>query len=292
MSCLLNPRGVLALAVLATAGGCTPIINQVRSPLARPQMSPDSVVLDVFFIRIPFDDPEANGPLWAEIDEQHFPAGLRRRLVRNGFRAGLVGGQIPVGLSQLLELGDKPVPSGASNQTNLGDFSSEPRVLRRHLQLRAGRRSEIVTSGVHDELPVLIADPDGLRGQTYSKAQGVLAVKAFSERDGRVRLDLVPELHYGESQQRYVGTQGALRLEAGRPRRAFDPMAVSATLAPGHMLVLSSLPSRPGSLGHHFFTQESGGQLEQKLLVIRLAQTQHDDLFALQDLLPPDEPEE
>jgi hypothetical protein len=44
-------------------------------------------------------------------------------------------------------------------------------------------------------------------------------------------------------------------------------------------MVLSSLPSRPGSLGHYFFT-ENEEHLEQKVLVIRLTQTQHDGLFS------------
>jgi hypothetical protein len=51
------------------------------------------------------------------------------------------------------------------------------------------------------------------------------------------------------------------------------------------MLILSSLPNLPGSLGHHFFT-ESDGQLRQKLLILRLAQTQQDDLFRPPDVLP------
>jgi hypothetical protein len=45
------------------------------------------------------------------------------------------------------------------------------------------------------------------------------------------------------------------------------------------MLILGSLPSRSGSLGHHFFTKENNGRLEQKLLIVRLSQTQHDGLF-------------
>ena len=57
-----------------------------------------------------------------------------------------------------------------------------------------------------------------------------------------------------------------LRLEASRPKRTFDDMTLSADLAPGAMLVLSSLPNRPGSLGHHFFTENDDGKLEQKLL--------------------------
>ena len=54
------------------------------------------------------------------------------------------------------------------------------------------------------------------------------------------------------------------------------------------MLVLTSLPNRQGSLGHHFFT-ETNGRLEQKLLIIRLSQTQHDGLFVPPEPLRLDE---
>ena len=78
--------------------------------------------------------------------------------------------------------------------------------------------------------------------------------------------------------------QGVFRLTTSRPRQQFDELAISATLSPGSMLLLSGLPHCPGRLGYHFFT-EQGGHLEQKLLLIRLAQTQHDDVFAPPEVL-------
>jgi hypothetical protein len=265
-------QAVVLLAVLAIAG-CTAPLHQGKSPLASPQMSPDSVVLDMFFVRFPFGDPAINDKLWKEIDEQQFTPELRERLARNGFRAGLVGDPMPVELSKLLELSDKPAPTGGIENAKVENLDAEPSVLRRHLQLRAGQRSEIIASRVYDQLPVLMCEPGQLCGQTYSQAQGILAAKSFPQPDGRVRLQLVPELHYGQPQQHWKGGQGMLRLEAGRPHREFDDMTLSVDLAPGAMLVLSSLASRPGSLGHHFFT-ETNGRLEQKLLIVRLSQTQ------------------
>ena len=50
------------------------------------------------------------------------------------------------------------------------------------------------------------------------------------------------------------------------------------------MLIVSSLPNRPGSLGHYFLTTNDG-RLEQRLLIVRLSQTQHDGLFT-----PPEQP--
>ncbi|MBN2476666.1 MAG: hypothetical protein JXB62_18795 [Pirellulales bacterium] len=247
-------------------------------------MSADSVVLEIFFARFPFGDPEINGTLWQEVDEQHFPVDLRQRLWRNGFRIGLIDGHVPTLLSRLLELEGKPSPGAGAGQTDLTDTEPQPRVLRRHLQIRKGRRGEIVASGIYDQLPVLLKEPGELCGQTYCQAQAMLALKSFPQQDGRVRVELVPELHHDEVRQTFVARQGMWRLEPGKPRRVFDELGVSATLAPGNMLVICSLPDLPGSLGHHFFTEDNG-RLEQKLLLIRLAQTQQDGLFSPPEVL-------
>jgi hypothetical protein len=282
---ILPGRGALLLWASVIMAGCHAVQKTAKQPLSPPVMPPDSCVLEVFFVRFPFGDPEVNLRLWEEVDELHFPAPLRQRLGGNGLRVGLVGGQIPVALSKLLELEGKAAPSGDANQVNVVDLDREPPVMRRRLSVRAGHRKEIVTSDIYQRLPVLIWEPGRLYGETYCKAQTILGLRTFPEGDGRVRVDLVPEVHYDEPRQRWVGDQGMLRLEAGRPRRGFDEMAVSATLAPGSMLVISGLPNRPGSLGHYFFSQDRG-QAEQKLLVLRLSQTQHDGLFCPPEVLP------
>jgi len=277
---------VIAASILA---GCMTIAHETKkSPLKNTVMPPDSAVLEVFFIRVPFGEPEANQQLWQEIDEQHFPPLLRQELSQNGFRVGLASGQIPVALEHLMQLDSKPAAMGGAEAAIAEDLGSAPRVLRRHLQARAGRRNEVIASSVYDELPVLMCESGSACGRTYPRAQGIIAIVAHPEPDGRVKLELVPELHYGEPRQRWVGTEGALRMEPGRERRVFDDLSLTATLSPGDMVVLSSLPLRSGSVGHSFFTATSAGQLEQKLLVIRVAQTQHDDLFAPGEPLPLD----
>jgi hypothetical protein len=189
---------------------------------------------------------------------------------------------LPAELAKLMQLGDKPAPNGEIEKANLSETDEQPRVTRRHLQIRAGQRSEIIASGVYDKLPVLVNDRGQLCGQTYNQAQGIFAVKTFPQQDGRVQLELAPELHHDQPRQRWVGSQGVLRLESGRPKEEFADLAIRAELASGGMLVLSSLPNRTGSMGHHFFT-ENNGKLEQKLLIVRLSQTQQDGLFNLPD---------
>jgi hypothetical protein len=273
---------IALLAAVTTICGCTPTLSKGKLSLAPAQMSPDSVGLELFFVRCPFGDPDVNTKLWQEIDEQHLPADLRERLARNGFRAGVVSGQVPVELSKLLELSDKPPSGPASGSDSSGakvnEQSSEPLVVRRHLQLRAAQRSEIIASSIYPHLPVLVWESGQVSGRTYDDAQGIFAAKSFPQPDGRVRLQLVPELHHDQAKERWVGSQGVFRLETNRPKKVFEDLTLTADLSPGAMLVLTSLPNRQGSLGHHFFT-ENNGRLEQKLLVIRLSQTQHDGLF-------------
>ncbi|MGD0653065.1 MAG: hypothetical protein ABSA16_01855 [Thermoguttaceae bacterium] len=275
-------------ALLAIAGCAKPLIKGT-SPLAPARMSPDSCVLDVFFVRVPFGDPRANDELWRELDEQHFAADLRARLMRNGFRVGLLDGQIPVVLSNLMELGDKPPPTDEIKGTNITDLGSKPRVIRQHMQIHAGRPSEILASGIYEQLPVLFSESHSLGGDTYYQAQAIFNLKAFPLADGRVRVDLTPEVHHDQPRQRRVEDQGVLRFDFSKPKRVFDDIAISAKLSPGGMLVMTSLPNLSGSLGHCFFTEtENEGRLEQKLLIIRLSQTQYDGLFVAPEESPPE----
>jgi hypothetical protein len=282
----------LSIVALATAAGCAPVMNKKgNSPLAKPVMSPDSVVLEFYFVRFAFDDPEINGPTWDEIDEQPFESRLRKQLAESGFRVGLIRGELPSELQKLIvgeaktQIANEP-PAGEIDEAPAGTIQpqvvaidDESSTRKRTQQLRAGQRSEILASGVYDSLPLVEVDQGQLHGKPYPKGQGLFAVKSYPQGDGRVRVDLSPELHYGDQKVNYVGDQGMLRIDTGRSKKVFEQLAMSATLAPGEMIVLGSLPEKRGSLGHYFFTELTGGKLDQKLLIIRLAQTQYDDLF-------------
>jgi len=270
----------LALAAVASLVGCHHAVREPAKTLLSPaRMSPDSCVLEVFFVRFPFGDPEINRTLWQQVDEQHFCSSLRQDLACNGFRVGVLSGRLPPELSELMALSDKPPPQEDLEAVPLESLEGEPSCVRRHLQLRTGTRSEILASGTHDLLPVLMRRGGELCGQTYRKAQAVFGVCAFAEPSGEVRLELMPEVHHDEARQRWIGDQGVLRLETSRPRRVFEELAISAELAPGDLLLVGSLPNRRGSLGHHFFSEDEGCP-QQKLLIVRLSQTQHDPLFS------------
>jgi hypothetical protein len=255
-----------------------------KSPLTPVSLSDDGAELEIVLFHFPADDPDMGDPLWNQVDEQGFSADLRRELTANGLRAGLIGGPLPDVLSRRLTTAeDQSSPTATAAR-----MQGEPPVRRSRLQLQRGRPGKIVTSDTYDQISLLTRDDGQVRGKTYPQAQGLLVVQVDPQPDGRVRVDLTPNLEYGATRQQWVGEDGAFRLESGKPKQVFERLKIETALAPNQILLLSSLPQRPGSLGHYLFTESRSGRLEQKLLMIRLAGTKFDDLFA--QAVAPEEP--
>jgi len=270
--------------MLALAFGCAYMQVQEddegHNPLKQIGMAEDGIALEIFFARFDYGDKEINGQLWNEVDEQQFSAELRRELAKNGLRAGIVGRELPAPLTSLVAQSELPAPGPDAAATKL---ENEPIVKKRLLQVRSGRRSELLASHVYDELPLLTCEEGQPRGRTYLQAQGLFAVRAYAEGDGRVRLRLLPELQHGQAKQQYVSEDGIFRPQAIRPARIFDELALEARLSPGQTLIITSVLDRRGSVGHYFLTEQPvAGKLQQKILMIRLAETRYDDLFARQ----------
>jgi hypothetical protein len=276
---------ILPWLALSTAG-CTWLTSEAKrstnSILHPAQMAPGSVVIEIISIRLPPGDAELAGRIWREVDEQHFPSEVHRVLEKNGFRAGILAGQIPASLSRLLDFKGKPGAGGEVQQVKVADILTPSRVSAQYLQVRAGQRYEIAASGVIEKMPILVSEAGDIRGLTYDKAQGIFALHVVPQLDGRVQLDLVPEIHHGENRQHIVGDGSMFRMETARPKRAFEELKLTAVMGPGAMLLLGSQPGRQGSLGHYFFLESNGrdDRLDQKLILVRLSQTQHDDLVS------------
>ena len=283
------PRSLLLSLCLALGvfTGC-----ELFSPAERPSdallqaasMSPDSVAMEIFFVRLPHDDRQAYDAIWREVDETSLDTGLRQRLGENGVRAGVIAAQLPTPIQQLLqryEMIDSPAEAnqpatgnGAFPEANTVQLDKEPAVTMRRLQLRSGRRGEMITSNLKSRAEVLMKDENAVRGRTFQNCQGMFAIKAFPETDGRARFEVIPELHHGEPQQRFSGADGVWKLETAKPRQVFDELLLDLTLSPGEMVLIGSAPHRPGSLGHHLFTEDQGGEVHRKLLFVRLTHTQ------------------
>ncbi len=271
------PLGITLLMMLS---GCAlwhkeEVTEPPKLPTGR--MATDTVVLEIAFVRLSGDALLQQDDLWRQVDEQQLSADLRVRMRENGMRVGVVGSQLPPLLRKLLEEKSDPLAITGPGMDN-GDVTAS----QRQLQSRAGKRGVILAGMKREQLTLLMHAQGQVTGQDFEDAQCLFAVKTFPQGDGRVRLELTPEIEHGQAKQRWKGQEGAFRVEASKDHKVLDLLKMDLLLAPGDVLVLSCTPDQIG-LGKQFFADAKPG--EQKVMLIRLAQTQYDDVFA-PDSLP------
>ena len=289
-------RGMVPGATLAALITCVPWLPgcgvllitpppaDSQSLLRAVETGPESVTLEIFQVRIPDDDAELAERLWSAVDEQRLSLDVRRNLVRNGFRAGVLGGTVPDVLAKQLNL-QSEMPASETDRVITGKNAS-PRVVRRVLQLNRNDQRTVQASELRDHLHVLVNGDDGLQGQSFEQVQAVYTLRAEPATGQRAALRLTPELQHGELRNRYAGSdQGIFLVTPSRERQVYDQLTLSAELAAGELLVVGCLPDAPKSLGRAFHGVDLAGPVEQKLVLVRLFQVPPSEILA--DARPP-----
>jgi hypothetical protein len=242
-------------------------------------MSPDSVVIEMAILDLNADSRAAAKQLWQEVDELQLEPDARKRLATHGLRSGVIGVHVPQWICQGLSDQSKHLQMDSNN----GMAVPSDIIVQRRLQCRAGRRRE-VPIGAHFEKLTVTDDSDS--PTEYSSGQCLLTLTTSPLGDGRVKLELVPEIHYGEPKQRWVGQGGHFRSDIALESASFDDMKVTVTLNPGETLVFAATP-KEDRLGRVVCQSEAVETPPGRLVLLRLAQTQTDDLFAPQQSLTP-----
>jgi hypothetical protein len=279
----------LAISSLAVAGlcGCAPFKTPDELPgriLPTPRLSPDSVILEVGYALLPIADQAAYDEVWQLSDEQVIALDLRQELTRNGLRCGVLGKNIPEKIRTLMDKKGVSVDQRGED-LEAGDLEIDRQP--RRLQCRAARKAKILCSRRFEQLTLLMCNPgtgvsrplQSVSGAALQQAQCLIGLKPYPLGDGRVQLDLLPEIEHGELKQQWVGGEGQLIQKIAREKISFDALRLSLSIAPGQMVVVSTADS-PRGLGEHFFVESASGTPSRWLLFIRLALTQQDNLFA------------
>lgn len=270
-------RAILLWVVVLMSGSCRVVEPSAASklPLVPLSAAPDTVSLEIFSAPVRQGE-EALAQLWKLVDEQSLPPDLRRRLADNGFRAGIIGPSIPTELAEVLNLTDRPVEEDQKYSVSL---NPDGNVNLRVVQAKAGKRTELALPNMREELSLLESVNGEVCGKTYRQAECRLALRSYPENDGRVRLEIVPELHYGVFQNRMRGSDGMIMFTQERPKRVFADLAVEPQLAPGQMFLMASRPDRSASPGYLFFTDTRGDKPVPMLWVVRAARAAPDAAF-------------
>ena len=262
---------------LWAGGGCAAWHTRVPeepSELPPSKLSADSVVLETVTFRLPLGEVKSD-EFWQQVDEQRIDADTRRRLESNGFRVGVVGSQLPPLLTKHLE---EEVGQPTSTVRQGDSFVTTPQTLSR----RRGVPFEIASPENHELLQFLRLTANGsLVGEALAQSQCLLIAKPYPRDDSDLDLTIEPVVSHGQPRQRFVPGDGAsFRTEISADKRHFPELRWEIRLSPGESLLMTCTEDTKG-LGRAFFTDETTGQRRQRLVLIRLSQTQRDDLFPL-----------
>ena len=276
-------RAWLCACLLACATGCRALVSlpggadgppdaAAAGGAARP--APRTIPVEVVFVRHEEHDPVLGAELWDVIDEQALDDALRRRLAANGLRAGIVTGGLPP------HLAERMLPDHIDEATASDAVAADAPLAKRLLRLLPGRRSEILLAAGIRELVLLEERAGQVRGGTFHDASGLVELKVRPAADGRVRLELVPEIRHGPLERSWVGEEGMFRMEAGQRRHRRDDLAFGLDLRDGDLLVLGCAGEKAATLGDALLRDQGGDRSTKRLVVIRPLGRAVDPLFA------------
>lgn len=269
---------VLLLAIFVALSGCalwqTPE-DVPPSELPPRPISEDTVMLEMARLSLTTAEEVSLLDVWQEVDEQSIPLEKRRELSANGFRVGIIDFHVPAPIRDMMKgrQGSKGL-----NGEEMVQVDGEERAAINHRQFPRGKRSEYIMVPLQPEVSLLERIDGSIRGETYQDAECKFIMKAFPQNDGRVKIAITPEIHYGQARQRIEPGEGMFRIETRKETRVLSQVEFAATLEPGQTLLISGT-NDPKGIGQVYFQRESGGSLRRQVLMIRVAGTQFDDLF-------------
>lgn len=259
--------------------------SHVKLPL--PRVADNSFAFDIFFAHVA-SDPQFDERLWAEIDEQALDPDLRRQLMVDGIRCGLVEAQLPKNLEQILDEAEPPTqqelpqPADEANPSSLGPPGANTihstAGQNRRIFLRAGRHAELVTSSVREKITILRRTENAVSGTTFADAQTAFRLKAVDAGNGQTLVSLLPEVQHGPPRTRFTGRDGGLSLSASRESDAFEELKIQVPMEVGQTLIVTS-SDEPLTIGGNFFQCDDPSRPQRKWLLVRLVWAGQERMF-------------
>lgn len=266
---------LVTVSLLATSG-CHSLGGvgdlESESLLKAAEGSPDAVTLDIYWASADLEDNQFADALWSSVQEDRLSVEVRCALADNGLRAGVVGGTPSEQVLKLLNP-DGTDTQPAADAENVVVVGKPTKVTRRMKQLRPGERMEVQAEHVMPSFSLLRGEHGSLTGREYADAQGIYAMELGSRDGNRVQLKLEPELHYGQPKMKYTPSgPGMVVQKLARDRESFEALQTEVDLAPGEMLVVTSLPGGAHRLGGLLHRCDEDDRPRQKYLLIRVSQ--------------------
>ena len=261
-TCAMLTCGVLILS------GCNLIVPISQFPdVAGSTGSPAETVsqtgiqLEVFFIQRPAGDPMLGEALWGSLDQiGAVTPETRETLHANGLRFGIAGRNPGYALQSLI----RPVE----------EEDSGIRTLLQEYQTPSGIAHQLATGVSHKKTTINRVNVSGNDSKAYSNVRGIFKCRVEEADGGWVRLDIVPQLHFGQMRMRPVATGVTWDLDGRQEVDTLFSQRFQVDMNQGEYLVLGHTESASHSVGECFFTNSEDEMPTENLLVIRVANIQ------------------
>ncbi len=271
-------------------GGCAKwkSSNAEPKPMKFPasRMSPDSVSLEVAVAQLDDSQVEQIAELWSLLDQQEISLELRKQLDANGLRVAVVPSQLPGVLRELLEPKEIDPATLDSMQAQMHEQGllkpSERLISHNKIQNRDGKAYELAVTNVYPEKSWIFHSTNGDSAGAGKSVRGVLSIKTFPQGDGSVLLKIVPQIHHGDTRTEIGVVDRSFLFQNRQSQVQFKDLQIEVSLLPGETLICGPT-SDIADLGELFFGVPGAVPGNQRIVLIRLVQTQWDDLFGWRD---------
>ena len=241
-----------------------------------PRVAANSVGLDVAVVEIPADDWERFEQAWQDLDQLSPPLATRQRLLENALRLAVGNTQLPSSLSEILDPPPLEIPDlseeAAQNLANRLRY-----VEKRHLQISPKKTFWVGCSPPFNSLDWQFVAMGERRSGQCEQAQIGWVMEIEPRGDGSLLLSGHGEIRHGEKRKRYVLDEDSFHFDERQNHLRIQELAFEQPLRLGEHLLLAPILDEDGN--HLFLSRRRGKRRFYRFVIIRVAQTQHDDLF-------------
>lgn len=221
----------------------------------------DGIRLDVFYVDRHVGDPRIGESMWQSISQGGSldPEAVSRLSV-HGFRFGTVPTSPPVAVQSLM------LSSGSS---------TDERTLHQSFEVPAGSHSLLDVVPLPEGMEISLPTQEGPKNVKLHQAKSVLRLRADRIESAWARLEIVPEIHHGETLNRAMPSEREWVMTSTQDIVPMYPLRFQVDLNRGEMAVIGFNARSQSLVGRTFFRNTLSDPLE-RVMMIRLA-----DVFSL-----------
>ena len=279
------PMFLLACGCAAwNKSGTKTVSDPKKIELPRNPMKPGAVAMEVAITQVDLGQSELLEKMWRQLDQQVIDIETRQLLDANGLRAGVLSPQATIEFVELLA--DKEIDTSEMEEWQQQFYeqqgnTAKRKILHQRIQNDTGELHQLPLS---DPSPTASWTVTTQRSQYAGQGENVRAyaeISTYPQGDGRVDLVVVPQLHFGEVRPTIDVAEGSFFIKQQQSITAIEDLRLKVSVRPGETLVVGPT-SQLVDLGELMFGNGERTDFWHRLLLLRVVQTQQDDLFEVQ----------